>query len=243
MTNKYNNEKFWLEDPQTLFLNFHKFNPVSSFSTETLAQTCNIYTRLIILSMIVIYCITKKINYIYIGIFLILVIIIMYYSAKKDAFENYASNVSNVSNDFRANASYLLNQEQLPERRSDNFDTNVPINNPLKNVPITDYDKKQEYSQATMSDADMSKFIKNKIFQTADQYIFDRDSRQYYTMPNSSVPNDQDAFAQWLYGTENICKEGSIYMHRSGTPQQTLSCNGFNVSTPTNFGNLNNYKS
>lgn len=242
MTNKYNNEKFWLEDPTTLFLNFHKFNPVSSFSTETLAQSCNVYTRLIMLSMIVIYCITKKINYIYIGIFLILVIIIMYYSAKKDAFENYASNVSNVSNDFRGNASYLLSQAQLPERTSDNFDTKAPVNNPLKNVPITDYDKKQEYSQATMSNADMSKFIKDKMFQTADQYIFDRDTRQYYTMPTSSVPNDQDAFAQWLYGTENVCKEGSIYMHRSGTPQQSLSCNGFNVSTPTNFGNLNNYE-
>ena len=164
----------------------------------------------------------------------------MYYSAKKDAFENYASN---VSNDFRGNASYLLSQAQLPERTSDNFDTKVPINNPLKNVPITDYDKKQEYSQATMSDADMSKFVKDKMFQTAEQYIFDRDTRQYYTMPNSSVPNDRDAFAQWLYGTENVCKEGSIYMHRSGTPQQSLSCNGFNVSTPTNFGNLNDYES
>lgn len=163
----------------------------------------------------------------------------MYYSAKKDAFENYASN---VSNDFRVNAGYLLSQAQLPERTSDNFDTKVPVNNPLKNVPITDYDKKQEYSQATMSNADMSKFIKDKMFQTADQYIFDRDTRQYYTMPNSSVPNDRDAFAQWLYGTENVCKEGSIYMHRSGTPQQSLSCNGFNVSTPTNFGNLNDYE-
>ena len=202
MTNKYNNEKFWLEDPEILFLNFHKFNPISSFSTETLAQACNVYTRLIILSIIVIYCITKKINYIYIGIFLILVIIIMYYSAKKDTFENYVSNISNVSNDFRSNSSYLLNQAQLPERTSDNFDINLPKNNPLKNIPITDYDKKQEYSQASISNADMSKFIKDKMFQTADQYIFDRGTRQFYTMPNSSVPNDQGAFAQWLYGTE-----------------------------------------
>ena len=240
MTNKYNNEKFWLEDPETLFLNFHKFNPVITFSTETLAHACNVYTRLIILSMIIIYCITKKINYIYIGIFLILVIIIMYYSAKKDTFENYPNN---VSNDFRANANHLLSQVQLPERTSDNFDIYTPKNNPLKNVPITDYNKKQEYSQATASNADMSKFIKDKMFQTADQYIFDRNTRQFYTMPNSSIPNDQEAFAQWLYGTENVCKEGSIYMHNSGTPKQSLSCNGFNISTPTNFGNLNDYES
>ena len=42
---------------------------------------------------------------------------------------------------------------------------------------------------------------------------------------------------------KNICKEGSIYMHHSGTPQQSLSCNGFNVSVPTNYGNLNDYES
>jgi hypothetical protein len=59
----------------------------------------------------------------------------------------------------------------------------------------------------------------------------------------STVPNDQTAFANWLYGTENICKEGSIYMHRTGTPEQAISCNGFNVATPTNFGNLNDYVS
>ena len=83
----------------------------------------------------------------------------------------------------------------------------------------------------------MNKFIKNKMCQTTDQYIFDIDVRQFYTMPISSVPNDQTAFANWLYGTENTCKEGSINMHKQGTPEQISSCNGFNVSTPTNLGN------
>ena len=87
-----------------------------------------------------------------------------------------------------------------------------------------------------------NKFIKDKVFQTAAQYIFDRDTRQYYTMPNTTVPNDQSAFANWLYGTENNCKAGSIYMHRTGTPIECQNCNGFNVSTPTNFGNLNDYE-
>lgn len=227
MTNKYNNEKFWFEDPSILFTNFYKFGPKMNFS---LANSFNSYTRLIIICMIFIYVITKKIKYIYIGIFLIIIIIVMYYSINKDSFQNY----SNISKE-------LLEQRQLPERISDNFDTKSPKNNPLKNVPITDYDKKQEFSKATMSNSDMSKFIKDKVFQTPDQFIFDRDTRQYYTMPNSSVPNDQGAFANWLYGTENVCKEGSIYMQRSGTPEQSLSCNGFNVSTPTNFGNLNDY--
>ena len=94
-----------------------------------------------------------------------------------------------------------------------------------------------------MSTSDTSKFVKGKIFQTQADYVFDTDTRQFYTMPNTTIPNDQEAFSNWLYGTENVCKEGSIYMHRSGVPEECTNCNGFTVPTPTNFGNLNDYTS
>jgi hypothetical protein len=173
--------------------------------------------------MVVLFTVTKETIYILIGLILIVIIIIMYYSLRKDSFEV-------VPTDF-----------ELPRRHSDYYDTNTPVNNPLKNVPITDYDKSQDYSEATRSDSTMSKFIDGKIFQTADQYIFDKNTRQFYTTANSSVPNKQNEFANWLYGVETVCKEGSIYMNRTGTPSETTSCNGFNVASPTNFGNLNDY--
>lgn len=34
-------------------------------------------------------------------------------------------------------------------------------------------------------------------------------SRQFYTMPNTQVPNDQTAFAEWCYKTPPTCKEGN----------------------------------
>jgi hypothetical protein len=159
----------------------------------------------------------------------------MYYSLKKDSF------TQNNEKSIQQRGSSLLKEAQLPRRESDYYNTQEQINNPLKNVPPTDYGQQQEYSKATRSDSSMSKFVDGKIFQTSDQWIFDRNTQPFYTTANSSVPNDQTAFANWLYGTENICKEGSIYAHRTGTPQQTLNCNGFNVATPTNFGNLNDY--
>ena len=91
------------------------------------------------------------------------------------------------------------------------------------------------------SDYNTTKYVNGKMFQTPEQWIFDKGTRQYYTEANTQVPNEQGAFANWLYGTENICKEGSIYARRTGTPEQALNCNGFNVATPTNFGNLNDY--
>lgn len=232
-SHKHKKEKFWLEDPSDLFKNFCEFNPVSMFSEKSKQKLLNSLTRFTIILTIVLFCVNKNLNYIFIGLFIIVIIIIMNYlvNTNDENFGNYF--------DFSKTTNGQLNYAMLPERKSQYFDTKKQENNPLKNVSITDYDKKQEFLKATKSDIDMNKFIKDKMFQTPEQYIFNTDARQFYTMPNSSVPNDQTAFANWLYGTENTCKEGSIYMHQQGTPEQTLSCNGFNVSTPTNFGNLN----
>lgn len=246
-------EKFWIEDPIILFSDICNFNPFQSINKKNLSKNFNSYTRFIIILIIVLYCITKELNYIYIGAFLIVVIIIFYYIFKKDTFYNIDindlinkgkyNNVSSPINNF-VEDNNLLQEEQLPRRTSDYYDPNVPVNNPLKNTPITDYGKKQEYSKATLSTGgDTSSFVKGKMFQTQDDYIFDTSSRQFYTMPNTTVPNDQSSFSNWLYGTENICKEGSIYMHRVGVPEDCQNCNGFNVSSPTNFGNLNDYTS
>lgn len=65
--------------------------------------------------------------------------------------------------------------------------------------------------------------VRNKQVQNAmeDKYAFNlfRDvddvfgrktmSRQFYTMPNTTIPNDQTAFAEWLYKTGPTCKEGN----------------------------------
>ena len=240
----YKNEKFWIEDPCILITNFCYFSPFLTGKNITYENRMNSFTRLTIILMIVLYTITKDLIYVYSGNVLIVLIIILYYAFKKSEFvdnfenfqfmENTEPNISNVANN-------LLEQETLPRRESDFNNTIEDPNNPAKNVQITDYDTKQTYSKATMSDSTMSKFVDGKMFQTSDQYIFDRNTQPFYTTANSSVPNDQTSFANWLYGTENICKEGSIFMHRTGTPEQAQSCNGFNVATPTNFGNLNDY--
>lgn len=237
-------EKFWLENPCILITDFCKFSPFGPYTDKRFSYNMNAFTRLVIILMIVIYTITKEINYIFIGIFLILLIIIMYYSLRKDSFEplpDYFPFMQNNEISIQQRGESLLKDSELPRRTSDYYNVQESVNNPLKNVPPTDYDIEQEYSKATRSDSSMSPYVEGKIFQTSDQWIFDRNTQPFYTTANSSVPNDQTSFANWLYGTENICKEGSIYARRTGTPKQSESCNGFNVATPTNFGNLNDY--
>jgi hypothetical protein len=59
-------------------------------------------------------------------------------------------------------------------------------------------------------------------------------------MPVGSVPNNQPEFAQFLYGTGPVCKNGSIYQNYGlKYTDDSLVCNGYNVAEPTNKGLLN----
>lgn len=237
-----NNDKFWLEDFKVLFTNFCSFNPLSN---KSMVENLNAYTRFLLIVMIVIYALTKELKYIYICLVLIVLIVIIYYIFKPSNFTNlndFANNNDRRLNDTVSIPEYAqeqLKRIQKPKRESDYFDSNVEENNPLKNTPIQDYGREQKFSGASPSNSDMTKFVNGKMFLNPDQYVFERNTREFYTMPNTSVPNDRASFSNWLYGTENNCKYGSIFMHRTGTPEQCAQCTGFDVRTPTNFGNLN----
>jgi hypothetical protein len=131
------------------------------------------------------------------------------------------------------------------------------VNNPMMNAPITSYDTGQTYSDyyrydnkqyetpTTINVRDQAnEKLLNKLFQDPADILFERNNseRQWYSVPNGSVPSDQTVFAESLYGISNNCKSSSIWM-RYGLPytDDSLTCTGFNVSTPTNFGSLNEH--
>ena len=65
-------------------------------------------------------------------------------------------------------------------------------------------------------------FNHNLYRDVSDLYGKSNSQRQYYTTPNTQIPNDQTSFAKWCYGTPATCKEGN-----------NLQC--FN-NLPTTFG-------
>ncbi len=56
-------------------------------------------------------------------------------------------------------------------------------------------------------------------------------------MPHTTGPNEQGKFANWLYGTEAICKDGSRYTRQSDDPKQFKNCKAFELTPPVNFFN------
>jgi hypothetical protein len=86
------------------------------------------------------------------------------------------------------------------------------INNPFMNPIIEDYNNGPIEFHENTFDQD----IKNKINVNFEHNLYldfedtfrNRNSqRQFYTVPNRKVPNDQKIFSEWLYKVDKTCKE------------------------------------
>jgi hypothetical protein len=86
--------------------------------------------------------------------------------------------------------------------------------NPFMNVMMNEYtDDPERNTACDVADVheDIDKYFGKDLYRSVDD-IYNKNSstRQYYTTPNTSIPNDQEGFAHWLYGNSDItCKEGN----------------------------------
>jgi hypothetical protein len=117
-------------------------------------------------------------------------------------------------------------------------------NNPFMNVMISDYNMPQRFSKAEPTcGPKCQKTFYEKLLQSPDDALWERKAseRQFYTMPNTSVPDERDKFAQWLFGNNYVGKTGSIY-DRYGYPYtpDSLVNTGVNASSPQNAGQVDN---
>jgi hypothetical protein len=52
--------------------------------------------------------------------------------------------------------------------------------------------------------------IADKLFtDLAEEYTFEQSLRPFYSMPNTTIPNDQQGFRNFCYGDMVSCKEGN----------------------------------
>jgi len=85
--------------------------------------------------------------------------------------------------------------------------------NPFMNVLISDYTENPNRPRACdVNDKNVKNDIKNNfeknLYQnTVDIWGRNNSQREYYTMPNTTIPNDQINFANWLYKSPSTCKE------------------------------------
>jgi hypothetical protein len=104
------------------------------------------------------------------------------------------------------------------------YQTNPSAKNPFMNVLLDELQYNPERPAAAPINSPLVKTTLSDFFKvnwTSDPTdVFGRtqSQRQFYTMPNTSIPNDQQSYANWLYSIAGkTCKEGGKVQCVPGT--------------------------
>ena len=240
---------FWLNEPSILFKHSEitKLWPNVNMSSS---EKLNAISRLVIILTLLGYLITRTLKIIVTGVVTLGAIILLFEIQKKYNLDEEKKTINKegftaqINNDKRKkqppNANIKLNKKDLQF-----FQTPTPIN-PIMNVllnqiadepnrkpaahafdPIIENNINKETQQFVNNNFDNNQNIKDKLFQDlGDSFMFDQSMRTWYATPNTQVPNNQEAFADFCYGDMISCKEGNKQACMQNTPPRRID--GYN---------------
>jgi len=186
-------EAFWLNDPNAFVFNSERYGIFIPEKSMTLEEQLNAAFRFSLIFSIMVIIIKHDIQAILFATGVGIMTIFIYkrhekqQKDKKELFKEL-----NVKKDPYQGARLLPTKE-----------------NPFMNVKLTDYKyfpNRPPASDVTKEETKklMKKYYNDTVFKDVDD-IFDRNvsERQFYTMPSTTIPNDQKQFAELLYGQMN----------------------------------------
>lgn len=178
---------------------------------------------ILILLIIIIFAVVKKQYVIFVLILLTLAVLYIFISCdseknfdqeKIENFdEKYLSVVSNIGMNKDMDKSNDINIDEKKNNKTFDLDAcQIPtLNNPFMNLLSSDLSSDKEKLPACKiddHDGEMTKLLNDKIFKDPnDIYNRGHTQRMFYTMPVTTITNDQKGFAEWLYKSTPTCKE------------------------------------
>jgi len=224
---------FWANDPTVLF-NKDYIMQLWPLQTMTFDEKLNAISRLIIILSILGFTITKSIRFLVIGI-VTLAIIYFVYKMRKQKIVKELLNKDDKEGFKNMDKNGYLQPTQVTINNPETLETYLksdfePTNkkNPLGNVLLTEItDNPQRRAAPPAFNPEAYKDINNatkKMVQSlnpeikntnkqlfgdlGEKFEFDQSMWQYYSTPNTKIPNDQGAFANYLYGDMPSCRGG-----------------------------------
>lgn len=203
-------DKFWLDNPLIIFKKerITELWPDKQFSAS---RKLNAITRVIILLTILGYFISKSVKIIITGIITLLFIVFIYHiQVKKEQEEQEMKNIMKEGFDSMS--------PKFDKIMEQNFTTPTK-NNPMMNVLLPEiHDKPNRKEAAPSYNTNIRKEINEKAKSNlnddklynnlGDNLSHQHMMRNFHSMPNTSVPNNQKDFAMFCYGSMKSCKEG-----------------------------------
>lgn len=196
---------FWIEDPNILVSDMN-FWPIPTMDKQ---DKFNAISRFIILLTIIGFLVMPNSTILVTGGVTLSIIVLLYYLKQptKEEFNTLMSpTVLTPQETTQSTPENPLSNVELPE---------IQFNPKRKEAPpaytkeqeatINQNTKKMVMETSFPEDSDLEK----KLFKDlGDEIEFDRSMHNFYTTPNTKIPNEQDKFAQFCYGDMPSCKEG-----------------------------------
>ena len=228
---KNTNARIWFNDPSVL-INQDKLLEIWPCQNMTREEKINAITRLIIYLTFFGYIITYNQKVLMSGFVTLIILVITYYILNK----KHSQLINKLNKESFSN-------EELYENLKHNF-TNPNTKNPNMNILLPEINDNPErlvaapsYNNAVEKEINESvkNFVRNnfkedpnideKLFRSnenefsPDEFQFEQSMRQFYTTPNTSVPNNQNDFAKFCYGNMASCKDGDVEQCLKNAPR------------------------
>lgn len=209
-------DPFWFND---IYIIIRRDRLTEFFPTkdQTLEERFNSLVRLSLYISIILFYYHKNHRYFSIFIAALLITYFIYINNNDDNTNVNIMEGVNVMEEMNKN---IENKNIEIESFEAGSCTKPTLDNPFMNVTMKDYlnidpetnvtvdrPKACDISDETIKKS-MDDMFNNNLFKDVNDVFGKMNSqRQFYTMPNTQIPNAQDDFAKWLYMNPKTCKE------------------------------------
>jgi len=190
----YIHDSFWSDDPTVLYKTDRllEFFPSKQYS---LAENLNALTRFSVYCSVLLYLFRPSYTIFYLPLFFFVMTYLIW-----------------TYREFTEKFGFT---KELQVDKDTNEDTTKPtLSNPFMNVLLTDYvdnpQRGEAASRENVQEDVETKFDFNLYREIDDVYRRNHSERQFFTMPYTTIPNDQGGFASWLYKTGKTEKEKTL---------------------------------
>ena len=199
--------EFWLYNPLVLF---DKDGIIELWPNKeySLSRKLNAVTRTILLLTILGYYLTKSMNIIISSVVTLVILVIIY------------KNKSKINESFDNKINLEANKKIVKDILKTEF-TMPNDKNPLMNVIMDDYKYNNKKKKAAPANQDIvneeinkkGKINKDKLKlygNLGDNLAHEHSMRNFYSMPNTTIPNNQKDFAKFCYGNTAFFKDEDL---------------------------------
>lgn len=210
----------FIENPGILVDKNHIFDFIPDIKAST-EERINAIVRFSLYFSVVLMIFKNNYRYSYIFV-ATLIISYFFYDTNKENFVGNTEQSNNSNNSLFCKDQKEKDTEKLNNSVNKNCDEPTCDNLFMNVLPTDDFSKKKPACSYTK---EVSRKVNNGFYNKFKKdvntfYNQDFGMRQFYSMPNTQVPNDQGTFAKWLYNTPVSCSIGS-----NTVLNQNRSCN------------------